>query len=145
MGVFLLLSASTLLMLSLPHARGGVSKRRIWTLRLMLSSPRTWGCFSTSVFLRFAPMVFPTHVGVFLNGVFGLFALCCLPHARGGVSYFHEKASFVTLSSPRTWGYFHGACRPCGAGNVFPTHVGDSKLIVRDGHTQNSALPQTKI
>ena len=75
---------------SLPHARGGVSKD--WTPRYALSesSPRTWGCFRVDDKLDRVADVFPTHVGVFLylermgNGGQSL------PHARGGVSSWRE-------------------------------------------------------
>ena len=54
---------------SLPHARGGVSENVSMKSSPLMSSPCTWGCFS-SLFRHFVNLpVFPMHVGVFLVGV----------------------------------------------------------------------------
>ena len=50
----------------LPHARGGVSVGGLRVFRSFRSSPRTWGCFSDVYSASHWPIVFPTHVGVFL-------------------------------------------------------------------------------
>ena len=50
----------------LPHARGGVSTLIGADFRDDLSSPRTWGCFRSSLNTGMSTSVFPTHVGVFL-------------------------------------------------------------------------------
>ena len=65
-GVFLAPSPQFYLWSCLPHARGGVSRRR----------PR----------LRGSSAVFPTHVGVFPISPDKEADSGCLPHARGGVS-----------------------------------------------------------
>ena len=51
-------------------------------------------------------LVFPTHVGVFLDYASFLFLSWGLPHARGGVSGQEKFFTRFTLSSPRTWGCF---------------------------------------
>ena len=51
----------------LPHARGGVSAAYRLATRLQRSSPRTWGCFWQYAVFPSCPVVFPTHVGVFLR------------------------------------------------------------------------------
>ena len=92
---------------------------------MLVSSPRTWGCFPFFASPRYIPSVFPTHVGVFPEwfkflahafassprtwGCFqprrdGRERREGLPHARGGVS-----ASAITGLTSRV---------------VFPTHVG---------------------
>ena len=50
----------------LPHARGGVSPPHRLTRGILMSSPRTWGCFRYFDMRDKADLVFPTHVGVFL-------------------------------------------------------------------------------
>ncbi|SYD78920.1 Domain of uncharacterised function (DUF2825) [Klebsiella pneumoniae] len=105
-GVFPMAEIETLLSECLPHARGGVSrKRRVYQYR-QESSPRTWGCFlhaDGAVFLR---RVFPTHVGVFLFRSGPTTPPCGLPHARGGVSPPFNRGDDIRQSSPRTWGCF---------------------------------------
>jgi len=44
-GVFLMFHTSTSLLISFPHARGGVSKFRVGKMAINVFSPRTWGCF----------------------------------------------------------------------------------------------------
>ncbi len=105
-GVFLISEARALLRKSLPHARGGVSRRVQASGLCRLSSPRTWGCFSIQDMALDKSPVFPTHVGVFLLLIRSTEGRLRLPHARGGVS---DRAAFshaVTRSSPRTWGCF---------------------------------------
>ena len=55
------------LALSLPHARGGVSRRAFKCLDQWLSSPRAWGCFYPAPIPAYQDRVFPTRVGVFLS------------------------------------------------------------------------------
>ncbi len=91
---------------------------------MLVSSPRTWGCF----YLFWCPVahahVFPTHVGVFPKEQNNGRRSWRLPHARGGVSIGDVCDFNAAKSSPRTWGCFplRGSlmqwCR------VFPTHVG---------------------
>ena len=108
----------------LPHARGGVSTRILWSSTLTASSPRTWGCFHTCLPLRYACLVFPTHVGVFLRTLGNSGIQCCLPHARGGVSITVLVYRFYLVSSPRTWGCFYTKRCIYATLIVFPTHVG---------------------
>ena len=105
-GVFLSIYAFASHMLSLPHARGGVSICLGENIGLLLSSPRTWGCFSMSVFYYKRLYVFPTHVGVFLIHWLSVTFNFCLPHARGGVSFLFQVFTIKAESSPRTWGCF---------------------------------------
>ncbi len=64
-GVFLQSSPKLIIKHCLPHARGGVSKRRSYITCTFRSSPRPWGCFSLQNALVYADKVFPTPVGVF--------------------------------------------------------------------------------
>src|SRR5690606_32087045 len=66
---------------SLPHARGGVSAVGVSGGGDDLSSPRTWGCFSSTRRTNHLALVFPTHVGVFPISVPHSHANQCLPHA----------------------------------------------------------------
>ena len=49
----------------LPHARGGVSLGLRQTYAMRMSSPRSWGCFTTGRWRPCWARVFPTLVGVF--------------------------------------------------------------------------------
>ena len=70
----------------LPHARGGVSAQTRSDPKILLSSPRPWGCFRQEGSDEKQWHVFPTPVGVFPKLV-GIYVVAvCLPHARGGVS-----------------------------------------------------------
>ena len=85
-GVFLSVWALPVLLLRLPHARGGVSQDQNQSQYKSQSSPRTWGCFCSTKGFHFGNLVFPTHVGVFLVVLDGVRGWWSLPHARGGVS-----------------------------------------------------------
>ena len=105
-GVFLVRKSTDRPDVSLPHARGGVSKGQKQAKRQSMSSPRTWGCFHIRVFFACESCVFPTHVGVFLELIDHMPVTRRLPHARGGVSNAGEFYSGICVSSPRTWGCF---------------------------------------
>ena len=90
-GVFLGLPLSSIAMLRLPHARGGVSSQHTPVTSSSMSSPRTWGCFWACAIMGQSSLVFPTHVGVFPSLSLPILRRSCLPHARGGVS---EKTAF---------------------------------------------------
>ena len=74
----------------LPHARGGVSFRRLTLTVFRSSSPRPWGCFHRSSRRTRSPLVFPTPVGVFPQVIAPNQIAFSLPHARGGVSTGHR-------------------------------------------------------
>ena len=123
-GVFLNMEERNRWIESLPHARGGVSSLSRRRPKCQQSSPRTWGCFQGCVFNGLREIVFPTHVGVFLQPSDIPCESRGLPHARGGVSHRNSQVNRRPLSSPRTWGCF---CRRGGfhrRHGVFPTHVG---------------------
>ena len=90
----------------LPHACGGVSDVSRLTEDDFASSPRMWGCFCGRTQPRHAPVVFPTHVGVFLAAYTKLFSVHSLPHACGGVSTVCVVGIMQRESSPRMWGCF---------------------------------------
>ena len=73
-------------LVSLPHARGGVSVFKRFVSIHETSSPRPWGCFLKRLQFRLENEVFPTPVGVFLLDLIGVVMDLGLPHARGGVS-----------------------------------------------------------
>ncbi len=91
---------------------------------MLVSSPRTWGCFF--LFKRGIEVfrVFPTHVGVFLYSKRARTWSWRLPHARGGVSGDLAVKGVSDESSPRTWGCFPDVYRSPERAVVFPTHVG---------------------
>ena len=103
-GVFLCRMSYCFMLLSLPHARGGVS----------ISS------FMLDPWLR----VFPTHVGVFPGRRNAARRWRRLPHARGGVSHGLYFLRNHHRSSPRTWGCFSTRQIFDYLAWVFPTHVG---------------------
>ena len=104
MGVFLAPPVHSKAFRGLPHARGGVSTTMIALTVMLVSSPRTWGCF-----FRAVPCAKPQYR---------------LPHARGGVSKATEALKRVQESSPRTWGCFLLSFFTTLLWMVFPTHVG---------------------
>ena len=123
-GVFPRCMLSVLLRDGLPHARGGVSWYRTFCKDLPKSSPRPWGCFSSTVRLPHPTTVFPTPVGVFLDAAVGGKGSVRLPHARGGVSTSLAIMMMTKLSSPRPWGCFFPPLSCAGGFLVFPTPVG---------------------
>ena len=64
-GVFPNVLAGVIVVLGLPHARGGVSHGGKSDNAHQQSSPRTWGCFINVNDSVTKSKVFPTHVGVF--------------------------------------------------------------------------------
>ncbi len=97
---------------------------------MLVSSPRTWGCFPPEHRAAQPEHVFPTHVGVFLMWECGVKNSLCLPHARGGVSLMHGVGYEPLQSSPRTWGCFYPISVFCKLHHVFPTHVGVFLLML---------------
>ncbi len=91
---------------------------------MLVSSPRTWGCFSSFLKSPLVSLVFPTHVGVFLKEALKAGTEISLPHARGGVSVWDKSGEPKFLSSPRTWGCFYLRSVHALSLTVFPTHVG---------------------
>ena len=77
----------------LPHARGGVSYKLQTVCEHFGSSPCTWGCFHNEPLYYAGVIVFPMHVGVFLNRDIITPLRYGLPHARGGVSSYSLSAS----------------------------------------------------
>ena len=85
-GVFLTDISKSPEVLSLPHARGGVSIQKVKEFFKTVSSPCTWGCFPITHISRKKYCVFPMHVGVFPSYIGDIQGKIGLPHARGGVS-----------------------------------------------------------
>ena len=123
-GVFPMVRGERRVRYCLPHARGGVSMTITAANCTLLSSPRTWGCFLLTLLTLPGRAVFPTHVGVFLQTVYGLSDAYGLPHARGGVSGTGGRIPGHGSSSPRTWGCFQVTLAGISGPPVFPTHVG---------------------
>ena len=93
-----------LIVVGLPHARGGVSAPDETPEDMLKSSPRSWGCFQREIRYDQVSVVFPTLVGVFLIPHTRRRALAGLPHARGGVSKKGPRLVSGVRSSPRSWG-----------------------------------------
>ena len=123
-GVFPDFDASKTLTKSLPHARGGVSRKCKQCGGEPVSSPRPWGCFLNGLRGTAEVLVFPTPVGVFPSIPRFAFVFGSLPHARGGVSGPICRAGRKAASSPRPWGCFHGSQGRLHPHPVFPTPVG---------------------
>ena len=142
-GVFLTHVRSATTAESLPHARGGVHRDRVFYLGDVKSSPRPWGCFQNWFFRPVSTPVFPTPVGVFHSEDAKMTVSTSLPHARGGVSGFDTPSKSRISSSPRPWGCFPSYrlmpldCR------VFPTPVGVF-LGRRQGYIFNLCLPHAR-
>ena len=127
----------------LPHARGGVSLRKIYITVSTPSSPRTWGCFSAVPVDGQGLAVFPTPVGVFLMLTLTVRNCHSLPHARGGVSSSASTPQFWAVSSPRPWGCFLQGDVPHGLHHVFPTPVGVF-LHMGGGLSGGNSLPHAR-
>ena len=112
------------MLLSLPHARGGVSMKYISVTELTSSSPRSWGCFQESTLIQYFSEVFPTLVGVFPHNFVDQNPCVSLPHARGGVSRLMTLCGRGAVSSPRSWGCFLQEIYKSYEVVVFPTLVG---------------------
>ena len=123
-GVFLINRNSMLRIVSLPHARGGVSRTISRRHAGAPSSPRPWGCFFCFFEFKRHVTVFPTPVGVFLLLISRQILTARLPHARGGVSAPCVAWASVRMSSPRPWGCFHFPLFMRLNVRVFPTPVG---------------------
>ena len=120
MGVFLDNIKRNCQLLSLPHARGGVSDPGTGLRQDERSSPRPWGCFLMALFALMALIVFPTPVGVFPRALQRNGDTCCLPHARGGVSMTTPLIWSLPWSSPRPWGCFLLAVLASSPGSGLP-------------------------
>ena len=105
-GVFPSIATIKARVLSLPHARGGVSIYWIDSAKSSVSSPRPWGCFSAVDSLKCAAEVFPTPVGVFLKNYVDFENYVGLPHARGGVSQHVPVRSSIVMVFPTPVGVF---------------------------------------
>ena len=123
-GVFLIFFHAPIPHASLPHARGGVSLFFRYLPKGIASSPRPWGCFDCSDMTTSVYHVFPTPVGVFLNGSAIRIQMSRLPHARGGVSTSPSAPADRIPSSPRPWGCFRQPSCRRDRYRVFPTPVG---------------------
>ena len=124
--VFLNIKSLRQLGCSLLHARGGVSGVALLLFAPVVSSPRSWRCFSTDgdkcgfvsvfstlveVFPIFSlslltPIVFSTLVEVFLSKGSPADTPVSLLHARGGVSTIKWTSCRELKSSPRSWRCF---------------------------------------
>ena len=127
----------------LPHVRGGVSGRPRPKTGSQGSSPRAWGCFQIVPVGAHLLYVFPTCVGVFLAEGNMRPLKWCLPHVRGGVSFFRSSITDFVLSSPRAWGCFSMQTRNHRRHRVFPTCVGVF-LFIPAGLSFSGRLPHVR-
>ena len=136
-GVFLDFITRSKKVLSLPHARGGVSNEYGNIASRYLSSPCAWGCFSNPAPSSNPSHVFPMRVGVFPAHRVKTIISQGLPHARGGVSCKCSVEIRVHSSSPCAWGCFYRGSISERPGGVFPMRVGvfplQTGLAVRSG------------
>ncbi len=142
-GVFPTLLSSWKTMLRLPHTRGGVSYDLERMRKCVESSPHPWGCFRLMDAVRCWTVVFPTPVGVFLQGGAGGGFCPGLPHTRGGVSRVLHARQTQNLSSPHPWGCFWHSRAVGDDLRVFPTPVGVFLNLPRHPITVNR-LPHTR-
>ena len=104
--VFLSWAVKKLFSAGLLHARGGVSACVYACMLYIKSSPRSWRCFLSNLYISANSPVFSTLVEVFLFIVNSFKFLDRLLHARGGVSGFVVLAVERKRSSPRSWRCF---------------------------------------
>ena len=105
-GVFLAESRLSMMYLSLPRIRGGVSVKGRITASYAESSPHTRGCFCTYALRLLLKPVFPAYAGVFLSSGGSAVVSLSLPRIRGGVSMPIEIDGYFIKSSPHTRGCF---------------------------------------
>ena len=103
-------SLSILAYCRFPHACGGVPVELLFLVVPASFSPRMWGCTPLCSVITGIPLVFPTHVGVYL--MIG--------------DHQCNKTSF----SPRMWGCTDHSGSPRTDEAVFPTHVGVYRMII---------------
>ncbi len=69
--------------------------------RIIVLSPRTWGCTALVGIAGDVDGIVPTHVGVYRDGEDRTLSTDRCPHARGGVPGANEMAEVIGTSSPR--------------------------------------------
>ena len=108
----------------IPHSCGGVSDMQAGTPEQMEYSPLMWGCFLALIVVTDEAIVFPTHVGVFLDGSVDRPYCFGIPHSCGGVSLYCTFHKAHRKYSPLMWGCFLASVGLPADFAVFPTHVG---------------------
>ena len=114
-----------LLMSVHPHARGEHHQSLAREVKLIGSSPRTWGTWFEVAEQLEAHRFIPTHVGnidrlaTIVNG------FTVHPHARGEHPYAKAQYNFPVGSSPRTWGTSKFWDEKFMNIRFIPTHVGN--------------------
>ena len=82
-----------------------------------------WRCFFFSSLFYLNPIVFSTHVEVFLNKAAAVNQIVSLLHACGGVSHLFNITNIKIRSSPRMWRCFPAWDKNELTNQVFSTHV----------------------
>ncbi len=91
---------------------------------MLVSSPRTWGCFEIIGDWSNDSTVFPTHVGVFPGTSVRAVVMSGLPHASGGVSDRNFCGLPQVAPSPPVWGCFFSFAAKGDVSAAVPTQVG---------------------
>ncbi len=99
-----------------------------------------WGCSGYSWTPAELPLVFPTHVGMFLVPSLLRMVNICFPHACGDVPRLANDLHIPVVFSPRMWGCSAGRAGTYARPRVFPTHVGMFRRR-RDRKTADMRFP----
>ena len=121
--VFPQLPPHAIVVQSLLHVRGGVSKSFRMPCSIKTSSPRPWRCFRLLAIALTLFVVFSTSVEVFLKFSSASSNEASLLHVRGGVSQPTEESAQPLMSSPRPWRCFLEQDEKAAQKVVFSTSV----------------------
>ena len=136
MGVYLSLTTSQQIIVSFPHACGGVSSLVRVVMARETFFPRMWGCTYGKMTIDGLEKVFPTHVGLYRKTRLPAWLFPRFPHACGGVPSGRGHSRPCARFSPRMWGCTVDCVEAVSRRRVFPTHVGVYRELPRLRHVR---------
>ena len=119
-----------LMLLSLLHACGDVSRHVFLSASSKGFAPRMWRCFFHSIKTPWWPWVCSTHVEMFLRRVHHVQGHGGLLHACGDVSFSRFKHGILQGFAPRMWRCFLHVEGEIGKADVCSTHVENFSIII---------------
>ena len=90
--------------LAFPHTRGDVPSTACLPKLFACFSPHTWGCSGRVGSKVVFEILFPTHVGMFRDGLSPVDPSVSFPHTRGDVPFRFGIKLLRDNFSPHTWG-----------------------------------------
>ena len=126
-----------------PHARGGGPDNRGKAVKVVESSPRTWGWTDEMCGWDPDSNIVPTHVGVDRSRRWPRRLAGNRPHARGGGPSLMMSSSHPMASSPRTWGWTVRERAAPARRQIVPTHVGVDQRKLYGEWLPTASSPRT--